>query len=47
MYINKWYSIAGKKEYEGLVKNANKYIKDYYYGEKTFEEAEEFIDDLS
>lgn len=41
MYINKWYSIAGKKEYEGLVKNANKYIKDYYYGEKTFEEAEE------
>lgn len=40
VYINKWYTIAGKDEYKGNIKDANKYIDNYYYGEKTFEDAE-------
>ncbi len=40
IYINKFYSIAGKYENNGVLKNVNKYINDFYYGEKTIEDCE-------
>lgn len=40
VYLNDYFSIASKDEEEGRIKNANMYIKDYYYGEKTAEKAE-------
>lgn len=39
-YINDWYSIGGIDEEKGNIKNANKYLSDLYYGEKTHEAAE-------
>lgn len=40
VYFNDFFSIASHDEEEGYIKNANMYIKDYYYGEKTAEKAE-------
>ncbi len=40
VYLNDYFSIASKDEEQGKIKNANMYIKDYYYGEKTAEKAE-------
>lgn len=40
VYINEVYSLASLDEYKGNIKNANKYIDDLYYGEKTYEAAE-------
>ena len=40
VYINDNYSIASSTEYNGNIKNANKYIDDLYYDEKTYEAAE-------
>ncbi|MBQ3020949.1 MAG: stage V sporulation protein AD [Bacilli bacterium] len=40
LYINNFYSIAGKNENNGILKNVNKYINDFYYGEKTIEDSE-------
>lgn len=39
-YIKDWFSITGSDEANGNLKNINLVIKDYYYGEKTFEKAE-------
>lgn len=39
-YINNWFSIGGVLEKNSFIKNANLYMKDYYYGCKTFEDAE-------
>ena len=39
-YIKTWYSIAGAEEEKGNIKNANEYMSDCYYGEKTLENAE-------
>lgn len=43
-YIKDWFTIGGKDERLGNIKNANMYIKDYYYGEKTLEDAEIKLD---
>ncbi len=40
VYLNDWFSIASPDEEKGNIKNVNLYMKDYYYGEKTAEEAE-------
>lgn len=40
VYINKNYSIAGKYENNGVLKNVNRYIKDFYDEEKTIEDCE-------
>ena len=40
VYINKYYSIAGPKEKLGKIKNYDLTIDDYYFQEKTFEQAE-------
>lgn len=40
VYIKDWFSIAGPDELAGNIKNINLFIKDFYYGEKTFEAAE-------
>lgn len=40
VYLNDWFSVAGEEEREGLIKNVDLYIKDFYYGEKTLEDAE-------
>ena len=40
VYINDSFSIAGPMEKQGLIKDYNIMIDDYYYGEKTFENAE-------
>ena len=40
VYIKDWFSIIGPDEEKGNIKNANYYLKDYYYGEKSFEAAE-------
>ena len=40
VYLNKYFTIAGKNENNGLLKNINKFINDFYYGEKTIEDAE-------
>lgn len=39
-YIGDWFSIAGIDEKNGNIKNADMYINDLYYGEKTHEDAE-------
>ena len=38
VYIKDFYSIAGPQENNGNLKNVNRYLKDYYDGEKTIEE---------
>ena len=40
VYLNDYFTIGGKVESEGLIKNYNITLADYYYGEKTFEDAE-------
>ncbi len=40
VYLNNFYTIAGKNENNGVMKNINKYINDFYYGEKTIEDCE-------
>ena len=40
IYINKYYSIAGKDENNGGLFGVNRYLKDFYDGEKTIEDAE-------
>ena len=40
VYINKFYTIAGKYENNGNLKNVNRYLKDFYDGEKTIEDCE-------
>lgn len=40
MYLNSWYSIAGKDENLGKINSSNEYINDFYDGEKTFEDCE-------
>ena len=40
VYINKNYSIAGKYENNGILKNVNRYINDFYDDEKTIEDCE-------
>lgn len=40
IYINNYYTIVSDKEAKGNIKNPNKIIKDYYYGEKTPYKAE-------
>ena len=35
VYIDSFYTIVNKKEANGNIKNPNKIINDYYYGEKT------------
>lgn len=39
-YIGDWFSIAGIDEKRGNIKNADMYLNDLYYGEKTHEDAE-------
>ncbi len=39
-YIQDWFSIAGFEENNGLLTDVNLYLKDYYYGESTLEDAE-------
>ena len=39
-YIKDNFSIVGPLERDGLLKNYDLVIDDYYYGEKTFEQAE-------
>ena len=40
VYINKFYSIAGKYENNGILTNVNRYLKYFYDGEKTIEDCE-------
>lgn len=40
VYINKVYSIAGKYENNGILSNVNRYLNDFYDGEKTIEDCE-------
>jgi stage V sporulation protein AD len=40
VYINDYYSIVGKNEKEGNITKYNGFIKDFYYGEKSFELAQ-------
>ncbi len=40
VYIKDFYSIAGTQENNGNLKNVNRYLKDYYDGEKTIEDCE-------
>lgn len=40
VYINRYYSIAGKYENNGILKSVDKYIDDFYNGEKTIEDCE-------
>src|SRR5574344_1150327 len=40
VYLGSSYSIAGQEEKNGNIKNFDYVIPDYYFGEKTFEEAE-------
>ena len=40
IYLNEYYSIAGTYENNGNLKNVNKYINDFYDGEKTIEDCE-------
>ena len=40
VYIDKWYSIAGKYENNGKLIGVNRYLEDFYDGEKHFEESE-------
>ncbi|MFI3260940.1 MAG: stage V sporulation protein AD [bacterium] len=40
VYIKDYYTIAGPMEKDGKIKNFNEYLDDFYFGEKTFEQAE-------
>ena len=40
VYIKDAFSIAGPVEQNGLIKNYDLHMDDYYYKEKTFEQAE-------
>ena len=40
VYIKDFYSISGTQENNGNLKNVNRYLKDYYDGEKTIEDCE-------
>lgn len=40
VYIKDFYSIAGTLENNGNLKNVNRYLRDYYDGEKTIEDCE-------
>ena len=40
VYINKVYSIAGKYENNGVLNNVDRYLNDFYDGEKTIEDCE-------
>ena len=40
VYLKDTYTLATNKECLGHVSNYNKIINDYYFGEKTFEQAE-------
>lgn len=40
VYINDCYSVAGKYENNGVLKGVNRYLKDFYDGEKTIEDCE-------
>ncbi len=40
VYINNSYTVAGPLESKGLIKKFDCKMKDYYFGEKTFEQAE-------
>ena len=40
VYINNYYTLAGPLEKENGLKNCDFFIKDYYYGAKTIEQAE-------
>lgn len=40
IYLDKSYSVAGKYENNGNLKGVNRYLKDFYDGEKTIEDAE-------
>jgi len=40
IYINKFYSIAGIHENNGILKNVNRYLKDFYDNENTIEDCE-------
>lgn len=40
VYINNWYTIAGKDEDNGKLIGIDRYLHDFYDGEKTFEDAE-------
>lgn len=40
VYINRFYSIAGKYENNGILKSVDRYIDDFYDGEKTIEDCE-------
>ena len=35
VYIDKFYTVVSKKEANGNIKNPDKVMNDYYYGEKT------------
>ena len=40
VFINNWFTVCGQDEANGNIKKVNMILKDMYYGEKTFEEAE-------
>lgn len=40
VYINKYYSVAGKYENNGNLKGVNRFLKDFYDEEKTIEDCE-------
>ena len=40
VYINRFYSIAGKNENNGVLKSVDRYIDDFYDNEKTIEDCE-------
>lgn len=40
VYLNNFYSVAGIYENNGVLKNVNRYLKDFYDGEKTIEDSE-------
>lgn len=40
VYINDYYSVAGLNENNGKLTNVDRYLKDFYDGESTFENAE-------
>ena len=40
VFINNWYTIAGKDENNGKLVGVDRYLNDFYDGEKTFEDTE-------
>ena len=40
VYINSWYSVAGKYENNGVLDGVDRYLDDFYDNKKTFEDAE-------